>query len=243
MAVSLVRSAGSNFGDGLTNDATFSSVLVDAIGDYIYCFYVFRSNDAAEITPVPSWNGENFFEIVDTTINDANTVRLQVFGIRAASAGTHDLVAANSQFKIHAGGYGVFTGVHATVPRGTTHQQSVFTWGSQPSLTITDAVAGDLMVEIFTPIGWDDGFSDVTATTWGVANGQTQAFSVANSNLPAPRAILATKAGATGSQALGFTRTSGTDQPGYAHVAFALKQAASSASPVPRLNLYRRRRR
>lgn len=142
MAVAVARSGSSAFADDLTDAPSFSSVLIDNIGDYIYAAWLYRSNESAELG-IPTWNGESFAEIADLVIGDAGNARLQVFRLKTASSGTFDIVASNSQYKIHAGGYAVCTGVRVTTPSGTVVTESYFEWtDGAPSLSVSDGASG-----------------------------------------------------------------------------------------------------
>lgn len=224
---SVTSSNSSNFGDGLTTDLGFANVQVNTVADYIYVAYLFRCNDSADIETPPTWNSESFTLLIDVFINDSGTVRFKLYRLKVASTGTFNIVATLNVFKVAAGGYIVFTGVDGTSPNGTISQQSVWTWGAAPSLDVTDAVSGNLLFEILAPIGWDDGFNDLSATTWTAGSSQTQHFYQDSSNAPWCQMIFATKPGASGTQTLEYSPSAG--QPGYAHVAMAIKHSGGSS--------------
>ncbi len=231
-AVAIARSGSSGYGD-LTNNPSFAAVQVDTAGDYIYVAYMFRDVLTAEIA-APTWNGQTFTQLANIVLpTAAREHRLKLFRLKTTSSGTFSIVASNTEYVNTAGFYAVVTGVDATTPEGTIQSQQAWTTYSSPSLVVTDGATGDLFFEVLGAGGYDKDFNDTSAVTWTAGNSQTGVINQHSTNTGSgtPNIILATKAGASGSQTLSYAESAGV--PGYAHIAFAIKAAAAGTTVTP----------
>lgn len=239
MAVARVGSP-VTFGEAPLEGVLTLPSITASTDDYIFVAIMYRNTGGMAVSAV-DWDTLSLSLLQSVGVPDDDPQHtLVVYGAKVVTGGSHSPVATAAANANCASAAVVYGGQHATVPLGTIqHENHWYASGyTNPSRTITDAAVGDVMLEFLATGGWGNDFVDTSAATWAAANSQTEIVLIDSDAGPAPAApklIIAEKAGATGSQALGYTPSTG--QPAYGHIAFAIKQAAAGAS-----GLLRRRR-
>lgn len=202
----------------------------------ILCMTVkYRNSVTLPTATAPVWNGQSFTQIaaIDDHVG-SDISMLIVYKLKAASSGTYAVTWGFNNYTILSAAVEIFSGVNTTTATETVSTQGQ--WSSSgwtaPSLNVTDSASGDLIVSILGSIGWDDGYSNLSGVVWTPATGQSAALfdqnNSAGGSAAFPRVLATTKAGASGTVNVAYTKNTGS--PAYQQVAFALKAASAAAT-------------
>lgn len=215
MAISFVSSAFDNNGASL-NDSTTVASIAAVLGDKLLFLTYWRSK-AETITTAPAWNGQTFTQVGSTI--DTGEASLAVYELTAGASTTANVTAGYSGFVQHNSGVMVIRDSLVGTITLSAVQQQIFTSGTftNPSLTVASVPTGALLVDFLAAMAWDQGYGDVSATTWTPS--ATSRSGITNASYPAiNRLSAATAAGAGSNIVSSWTPIGG--QPMYTHLAF-----------------------
>lgn len=213
MAITLVNSYTSNFGDDWTTTFNIASVAASS-GNVIFAAYSTRST-GNQIAAAPTWNGETF-TLLHSSANESSQVN--VYTLKCTTSATATVNCAPTDWSQGAGIVCVYSGDIASSGTFLTpvvsFEDSTTTPWAAPSSSITTTTA-DLVLDFLFAANQDAVGDNLTGGTFTQGGGQSTPISIAHANNYIGNVLNSSKAGASSSTATSWTLS---QQPRYVYV-------------------------
>lgn len=222
MAISVLQSYSSNYGESFTNNLDIASVTASS-GDYIVAAYSFRVGFPS-IGAAPVWNGQTF-TLLHTSSDQSKTVF--VYGLLSSSSTTATITAscdwtfAASLIRVFTGGIASSGTIFSLVSGLEDNTSSPWV---APSLTVSGLASGDIAVGILFAADQNTGAVDLSGLVFTPGASQSSTYVINNSVSHYIGSVASSTKSTTGSTSVSFTIN---DEPIYTYVAFGIKAAAS----------------
>lgn len=239
----ILSSRSNSYDVGFANNLFTVGDVTAASGNYIL---VIINNDEQPPATIaaPVWNGitlpqifapvTSFSAAASGIAGDDLFTKTSFFGGFVNSSGTEDVSASLSEYRFGHIVCLVIDGADVSTPLSSLSTQQVWTPWSDPSRTVASVASGDLVISVLAAALWDNGYSDVPATTWTPNAGQTSLINSSIAVTKVGRLILSSKSG-SGSVDVGYAPSAG--EPVFASFAFAIKTDALPPNPGIRLKI------
>jgi hypothetical protein len=222
MTVSHISTTLENNSSGLSDTSTVSSIAATT-GDYILSIISFRDS-AGQTLNAPTWGGQTF-TIIGSLINTTEG-KVALYGLTAASSATNNVEATFNGFVYY--NHSVMVSRDSAVGAFTPSSVSTNLYNSgtysAPTITKTSVPNGSLLISILSAMGWDTGYSDVTATTW--TGNKTSRGTITNTGTKAVNQLNIQTAAGAGAD-ITATWTESANSPMYTHAVLYLEAAAA----------------